>query len=80
MVTSSEVTPTPATKPPNRAGALLLFAMVLNSVVRNRAYQWDVVGRYPTPLQRPRGHLTALRHRPNAATAAGARPVIGGDR
>ncbi|MFI6369508.1 ABC transporter permease subunit [Streptomyces sp. NPDC050546] len=26
--------------------ALLLFAMVVNSVVRNRAFQWDVVGLY----------------------------------
>ncbi|MEU6862790.1 amino acid ABC transporter permease [Streptomyces sp. NPDC046876] len=30
------------------AAALLLFAMVVNSVVRNRAFQWDVVGRYFT--------------------------------
>ncbi|MFJ8591111.1 amino acid ABC transporter permease [Streptomyces sp. NPDC093598] len=28
--------------------ALLVFAMVVNSVVRNRAFQWDVVGRYFT--------------------------------
>ncbi|GAA4309642.1 amino acid ABC transporter permease [Streptomyces venetus] len=28
--------------------ALLLFAMVVNSVVRNRAFQWDVVGGYFT--------------------------------
>jgi polar amino acid transport system permease protein len=28
------------------AVALLLFAMVVNSVVRNRAFQWDVVGLY----------------------------------
>ncbi|MFD7280763.1 amino acid ABC transporter permease [Streptomyces sp. NPDC059862] len=30
------------------AAALLVFAMVLNSVVRNQAFQWDVVGRYFT--------------------------------
>ncbi|MFC9682604.1 amino acid ABC transporter permease [Streptomyces sp. NPDC056948] len=30
------------------AVALLLFAMVVNSVVRNRAFQWDVVGLYFT--------------------------------
>ncbi|MFJ6213000.1 amino acid ABC transporter permease [Streptomyces sp. NPDC092296] len=30
------------------AVALLVLAMVLNSVVRNRAFQWDVVGRYFT--------------------------------
>ncbi|EFL29947.1 ectoine/hydroxyectoine ABC transporter, permease EhuC [Streptomyces viridochromogenes DSM 40736] len=30
------------------AVALLLFAMVVNSVVRNRAFQWDVVGGYFT--------------------------------
>ncbi|WP_210583503.1 amino acid ABC transporter permease [Streptomyces sp. GESEQ-35] len=30
------------------AAALLVFAMVLNSVVRNDAFQWDVVGRYFT--------------------------------
>ncbi|MEU9996627.1 amino acid ABC transporter permease [Streptomyces sp. NPDC050848] len=28
------------------AVALLVFAMVVNSVVRNRAFQWDVVGQY----------------------------------
>ncbi|MFD3947550.1 amino acid ABC transporter permease [Streptomyces sp. NPDC058579] len=28
--------------------ALLAFAMVVNSVVRNRAFQWDVVGQYFT--------------------------------
>ncbi|MGW0337560.1 amino acid ABC transporter permease [Streptomyces sp. NPDC003011] len=28
--------------------ALLIFAMVVNSVVRNPAFQWDVVGRYVT--------------------------------
>ncbi|MDT9686237.1 amino acid ABC transporter permease [Streptomyces sp. TRM76323] len=28
--------------------ALLVFAMVVNSVVRNRAFQWEVVGRYFT--------------------------------
>ncbi len=30
------------------AVALLAFAMVLNSVIRNDAFQWDVVGRYFT--------------------------------
>ncbi|MEU6371002.1 amino acid ABC transporter permease [Streptomyces sp. NPDC046931] len=30
------------------AAALLAFAMVVNSVVRNDAFQWDVVGRYFT--------------------------------
>ncbi|MBC2908264.1 amino acid ABC transporter permease [Streptomyces cupreus] len=30
------------------AAALLVFAMVVNSVVRNRAFQWDVVARYFT--------------------------------
>ncbi|MEU7472463.1 amino acid ABC transporter permease [Streptomyces sp. NPDC044984] len=30
------------------AVALLLFAMTVNSVVRNSAFQWDVVGRYLT--------------------------------
>ncbi|GAA4820434.1 ABC transporter permease subunit [Streptomyces ziwulingensis] len=30
------------------AGALLVFALVVNSVVRNHAFQWDVVGRYFT--------------------------------
>jgi polar amino acid transport system permease protein len=34
----------------------------------------------PTPLQRLRGHLAAVRHRPSAATAAEARPVTGKDR
>ncbi|MFC5212668.1 amino acid ABC transporter permease [Streptomyces coerulescens] len=34
----------------------------------------------PTPLQRLRGHLTAVRLRLRAATAADARPVTGGDR
>lgn len=34
----------------------------------------------PTPLQRLRGHLTAVRLRLSAATAADARPAIGGDR
>ncbi|MFD5126809.1 amino acid ABC transporter permease [Streptomyces olindensis] len=34
----------------------------------------------PTPLQRLRGHLTAVRHRLSAATATDARPAIGGDR
>ncbi|MGW1170166.1 amino acid ABC transporter permease [Streptomyces sp. NPDC002550] len=29
-------------------GALLVFAVAVNSVVRNRAFQWDVVGRYFT--------------------------------
>ncbi|MEU4270712.1 amino acid ABC transporter permease [Streptomyces sp. NPDC026092] len=28
--------------------ALLVFAMVVNSVIRNRAFQWDVVGQYFT--------------------------------
>ncbi|MEU6982653.1 amino acid ABC transporter permease [Streptomyces sp. NPDC046324] len=28
--------------------ALLVFAMVVNSVVRNRAFQWEVVGQYVT--------------------------------
>ncbi|MFE9680919.1 amino acid ABC transporter permease [Streptomyces sp. NPDC006285] len=30
------------------AAALLVLAMVVNSVLRNRAFQWDVVGRYFT--------------------------------
>ncbi|MEU7011192.1 amino acid ABC transporter permease [Streptomyces sp. NPDC046332] len=30
------------------AVALLVFAMVVNSVVRNRAFQWEVVGQYVT--------------------------------
>ncbi|OUD02502.1 hypothetical protein CA983_14585 [Streptomyces swartbergensis] len=30
------------------AVALLLFAMLVNSVVRNRAFQWEVVGRHFT--------------------------------
>jgi polar amino acid transport system permease protein len=30
------------------AASLLVFAMVVNSVVRNRAFQWEVVGRYFT--------------------------------
>ncbi|WP_399498479.1 hypothetical protein [Streptomyces sp. P17] len=30
------------------AAALLVFAMVVNSVVRNRAFQWDVVARHFT--------------------------------
>jgi polar amino acid transport system permease protein len=34
----------------------------------------------PTPLQRLRGHLSAVRARLNASAAADARPVIGGDR
>jgi polar amino acid transport system permease protein len=34
----------------------------------------------PTPLQRLRGQLTAVRRRLSAATAADARPAIGGDR
>jgi hypothetical protein len=34
----------------------------------------------PTPLQRLRGHLTAVRLRLSAATASDARPAIGGDR
>lgn len=83
MVTSSEVTPAPATKPPKRAGVLgpnvprivprrhvgrwltaavapLLFVMVLNSVVRNLAFQWDVVGRYFTTAAAPDGLLLSL--------------------
>ncbi|MFF8035201.1 amino acid ABC transporter permease [Streptomyces sp. NPDC016626] len=32
---------------PGRRGRVL-FAMVVNSVIRNRAFQWDVVGRYFT--------------------------------
>ncbi|MFF0732852.1 amino acid ABC transporter permease [Streptomyces chartreusis] len=73
MVTSSDVTSTPArapktARPPGAADedlprivprrhagrwltaavALLVFAMVLNSVIRNDAFQWDVVGRYFT--------------------------------
>ncbi|MDH6123370.1 hypothetical protein [Kitasatospora sp. GP82] len=55
--------------------ALLLLALALNSVVRNQAFQWDVVGQYftttaivnglvltlrpPTPLQRARAALTS---------------------
>jgi polar amino acid transport system permease protein len=34
----------------------------------------------PTPLQRVRGRLAAVRTRLSAATAADARPAIGGDR
>ncbi|MDN0198574.1 hypothetical protein [Streptomyces sp. S.PNR 29] len=83
MVTPSEVTPAPATKPPKRASApgpdvprivprrhvgrwltaavaLLLFAMVLNSVVRNDAFQWDVVGRYFTTAAVLDGLLLSL--------------------
>jgi polar amino acid transport system permease protein len=83
MVTSSGVTPAPATKPPKRADApgpdaprivprrhvgrwltaavaLLLFAMVLNSVLRNRAFQWDVVGRYFTTAAVLDGLLLSL--------------------
>jgi polar amino acid transport system permease protein len=83
MVTPSEVTPAPATKPPKRASApgpnvprivprrhtgrwltaavaLLLFAMVLNSVVRNDAFQWRVVGRYFTTTAVLDGLLLSL--------------------
>lgn len=71
MVTPSDLSPAPATAPPQRTGtpehelprivprrhpgrwataaaALLVFAMVLHSVVRNEAFQWAVVGRYFT--------------------------------
>lgn len=37
----------PACRPPADA-ALLVLAMVVNSVVCNHAFQWDVVGRYFT--------------------------------
>ncbi|GGY08631.1 amino acid ABC transporter permease [Streptomyces djakartensis] len=83
MVTPSEVTPAPATKPPKQASApgpdlprivprrhvgrwltaavaLLLFAMVLNSVVRNDAFQWSVVGRYFTTAAVLDGLLLSL--------------------
>lgn len=42
------------------AVALLLFAMVLNSVVRNRAFQWDVVVRYFTTAAVLDGLLLSL--------------------
>ncbi|WP_128437022.1 amino acid ABC transporter permease [Streptomyces cyaneus] len=40
--------------------ALLLFAMVLNSVVRNEAFQWAVVGRYFTTTAVLDGLLLSL--------------------
>ncbi|GAA2131891.1 amino acid ABC transporter permease [Kitasatospora kazusensis] len=40
--------------------ALLVSAMVLNSVVRNRAFQWDVVGRYLTTASIAHGLLLTL--------------------
>ncbi|GHH29152.1 hypothetical protein GCM10018780_86860 [Streptomyces lanatus] len=40
--------------------ALLLFAMLLNSVVRNDAFQWDVVGRYFTTAAVLDGLLLSL--------------------
>ncbi|GGP99159.1 putative amino acid ABC transporter, permease protein [Streptomyces roseolilacinus] len=40
--------------------ALLVFAMVVNSVVRNRAFQWDVVGRYFTTTAVLEGLLLTL--------------------
>ncbi|GAA0669164.1 amino acid ABC transporter permease [Kitasatospora atroaurantiaca] len=42
------------------AAALLLPAMVLNSVVRNRAFQWDVVGQYFTTTSIVNGLLLTL--------------------
>ncbi|MFF8934729.1 ABC transporter permease subunit [Streptomyces paradoxus] len=42
------------------AVALLLFAMVLNSVVRNDAFQWSVVGRYFTTAAVLDGLLLSL--------------------
>ncbi|MET9364544.1 amino acid ABC transporter permease [Streptomyces sp. NPDC006632] len=42
------------------AAALLVFAMVVNSVVRNRAFQWDVVGRYFTTAAVVDGLLLTL--------------------
>ncbi len=42
------------------AVALLLFAMVVNSVVRNQAFQWGVVGRYFTTAAVLDGLLLSL--------------------
>ncbi|MGW7663267.1 amino acid ABC transporter permease [Streptomyces sp. NPDC054756] len=42
------------------AVALLLFAMVVNSVVRNEAFQWGVVGRYLTTTAVLDGLLLSL--------------------
>ncbi|MFJ8691768.1 amino acid ABC transporter permease [Streptomyces roseolilacinus] len=42
------------------AAALLVFAMMVNSVVRNRAFQWDVVGRYLTTTAVLEGLLLTL--------------------
>lgn len=42
------------------AAALLVFAMVLNSVVRNDAFQWEVVGRYFTTVAVLDGLLLTL--------------------
>ncbi|MER6778558.1 MULTISPECIES: amino acid ABC transporter permease [unclassified Streptomyces] len=42
------------------AAALLVFAMVLVSVVRNEAFQWDVVGRYFTTAAVLDGMLLTL--------------------
>ncbi|MFI5532706.1 amino acid ABC transporter permease [Kitasatospora sp. NPDC051853] len=40
--------------------ALLVLALVLNSVVRNRAFQWDVVGQYFTTAAITQGLLLTL--------------------
>ncbi|WP_377273831.1 amino acid ABC transporter permease [Peterkaempfera sp. SMS 1(5)a] len=42
------------------AAALLVFAMVVNSVLRNQAFQWDVVGRYFTTIAVLDGLLLTL--------------------
>ncbi|MFJ1704297.1 amino acid ABC transporter permease [Kitasatospora sp. NPDC088346] len=42
------------------AVALLLFGMVLNSLVRNRAFQWEVVGQYLTTTSITTGLLLTL--------------------
>ncbi|MEU9127134.1 amino acid ABC transporter permease [Kitasatospora sp. NPDC048540] len=42
------------------AVALLLLAMALNSLVRNRAFQWEVVGQYLTTTAITRGLLLTL--------------------
>ncbi|MFC7840330.1 hypothetical protein ACFY3O_04875 [Streptomyces sp. NPDC001046] len=75
MVTSSDVTSLRvAAEPPFRAGD------TGSSRVERHYARGGSRALPPTPLQRSRARLSALRLRLRTATASGARPVLGGDR